>query len=134
MVRGISMVVALTAAAPLLALTIGASGSFAAASARPASGQPAAFAQCKACHSVERGGKSRIGPNLFGVVGAAAGAKPGYAYSPAMAASGMRWDRANLDAYLSDPRGFLPGTKMMAPGIKDAKKRKAVVDYLATLK
>lgn len=93
-----------------------------------------AFAQCKACHSVNKTGASGVGPNLFGTVGAPAGAKPGYAYSPAMKMSKIRWDRAKLDAYLANPKGVVPGTKMAIPGVTDAEKRKQIIDYLATLK
>lgn len=95
---------------------------------------PASFAMCKACHSVGRGGPTLVGPNLFGIAGAAAAARPGYAYSPAMKAAKLRWDRARLDAYLADPRAVVPGTKMVMPGIKDPAKRKEIIDYLATLK
>ncbi|QDX28367.1 c-type cytochrome [Sphingomonas suaedae] len=116
--------------APLVGLAAhAATGSPAPAATQP----PAAFAQCKACHSVDPGGKSGIGPNLFAVGGKIAGTKPGYAYSPAMKASRKRWDRANLDAYLANPKGLVPGTKMMTPGVSDAKKRKELVDYLMAL-
>ncbi len=95
---------------------------------------PVAFAQCKACHSVDAAGRSGVGPNLHGVGGTVAGTKPGYVYSPAMKASRKRWDRAGLDAYLGDPKGVVPGTKMMVPGVSDAGKRKQIVDYLLALK
>jgi cytochrome c len=95
---------------------------------------PTSFAQCKACHSVAKGGPAGVGPNLFGILGAPAGARASYAYSPAMKASKIRWDRAKLDAYLTDPKVVVPGTKMAIPGVKDAAKRKEILDYLATLK
>lgn len=133
MARSKAPITALTFAMPLLALAAGASGSFA-ANPRGAPTPPPGFAQCKACHTVERGGRSGAGPNLFGVMDTPAGAKAGYAYSPAMKGANIRWNRANLDAFLGDPRGFMPGTRMMAPGTKDANKRKAIIDYLATLK
>ena len=116
--------------AAVLLATQGARGAMPAAEALP----PASFAQCKACHSVSKGGPSSVGPNLFGVLGAPAGGKPGYAYSPAMKGSKIRWDRAKLDAYLADPKTLVPGTKMAIPGVKDAAKRKEIVDYLTTLK
>ncbi len=125
-------------AAALAVLTIGTGLGRRAAAAPPlplqAAAPPPAFAPCKACHSVAKGGPALVGPNLFGVLGAAAGAKPGYAYSPAMKAAKLRWDRARLDAYLANPKAVVPGTKMAIPGIKDAAARKAVIDYLATLK
>lgn len=95
---------------------------------------PASFAQCKACHSIDKGGPALVGPNLFGVVDAPGGARPGYAYSPAMKAAHVRWDRGKLDAYLADPGALVPGTRMAVPGIKDPAKRREIIDYLATLK
>jgi cytochrome c len=95
---------------------------------------PPSFAMCKACHTVTKGGAAGVGPNLSGVVGSAAAAKPGYAYSAAMKASKLRWTRANLDVYLSGPAAKVPGTKMGIPGVKDAAQRKAIIDYLETLK
>ncbi len=93
-----------------------------------------AFATCKACHNVLKGGPNGVGPNLFGVVGAAAGTRPGFAYSPAMRAANIRWTRARLGAYLEDPNAVVPGTKMMFPGIGDAAKRDEIISYLEKLK
>lgn len=134
MLRIKSAIVASAIMAPLLGLAAHAAGGSPAIANAPITAQPpAAFAQCKACHSVDPAGKSGVGPNLFAVGGKIAGTKPGYAYSPAMKASRKRWDRANLDAYLANPRGLVPGTKMMTPGVSDAKKRKELVDYLLAL-
>lgn len=94
--------------------------------------KPAEFAQCSACHSTEKG-KNGIGPSLAGVYGDKAGAVPGYDFSDAMKASGLTWNAANLDRFLTDPRGVVPGTKMTFPGLKDAAKRKAVIDYLKAI-
>ncbi len=94
---------------------------------------PPAFAQCKACHSVDPNGKSGVGPNLYGVAGKAAGARPGYSYSPAMKSARKRWDRATLDAFIKDPKVVVPGTKMPALGVEDAQRRKQIVDYLLAL-
>ena len=101
------------------------------ADAAPAA-PPAAFGQCKVCHSVEKGDHG-IGPSLAGIFGTKAGDIPGYQFSDAMKSSGLTWNAANLDKFLENPRGVVPGTKMAFPGIKDAAKRKAVVDYLKTL-
>jgi cytochrome c len=100
----------------------------------PAVAPPAAFATCSACHSTAKGAPNGVGPNLFGVVGAASGTRLGYAYSPAMKGSKIRWTRAKLDAYLADPKSVVPGTKMMIPGVKDAAKRNDIINYLETLK
>lgn len=93
---------------------------------------PAGFSQCKVCHSVEKGDHG-IGPSLAGVYGTKAGDIPGYQFSEAMKNSGQTWNAANLDKFLENPRAVVPGTKMAFVGIKDAAKRKAVVDYLKTL-
>lgn len=129
---------AATTGAALLLIVASAHGADrTAASAAPkpqAVAPPPAFATCNACHSVAKGGPNGVGPNLFGVVGRAAGTKPGYVYSPAMKGSNIRWARAKLDAYLADPKAVVPGTKMMIPGIKDAAKRSDIISYLETLK
>ncbi|WP_109807270.1 c-type cytochrome [Sphingosinithalassobacter portus] len=95
---------------------------------------PASFAMCKACHTTAHGGAASVGPNLFGIVGAQAGARTGYSYSDAMKNAGFRWTRANLDAFLANPAGKVPGTRMMLPGMSDAAQRAAIIDYLTTLK
>ena len=91
--------------------------------------EPAAFAVCKACHSVEPG-KNGIGPSLAGIYGDKAATVPGYDFSDAMKSSGLTWNQATLDRYLTDPRGVVPGTKMGFGGLADAAKRQAIIDYL----
>jgi cytochrome c len=75
-----------------------------------------------------------VGPNLWGVVGAKAAAKPGYAFSPAMKASGLVWDAATLDAFLARPVAKVPGNKMTFGGMPNAQARRDMIAYLATLK
>ena len=94
--------------------------------------KPAEFAQCQACHTTEAG-KNGIGPTLAHVYGRKAGSVAGYDYSAPMKSSGMSWSQGNLDRFLTDPQGVVPGTKMTFPGIKDAAKRKAVIAYLKSL-
>jgi len=84
---------------------------------------------CQVCHTVEAG-KNKIGPSLAGIVGRKAGSAPGYSYSDANKNSGVTWDEANLDTYLTDPRKFVPGTKMLFVGIKNPDDRKALIAYL----
>lgn len=91
--------------------------------------EPAAFAVCKACHSMEPG-KNGIGPSLAGIWGEKAGAVPGFDFSDSMKSSGLTWNQATLDKYLTDPRGVVPGTKMTFGGVKDAAKRQAIIDYI----
>lgn len=95
--------------------------------------KPAAFGQCAACHSVEPG-MNGLGPSLAGVVGRKAGTLAGFTYSEAMKASGKAWDEATLDAFLTSPMANVPGTRMTYQGQSDPAKRKAVIDYLKTLK
>ena len=96
--------------------------------------RPAAFAMCQTCHTTGRGEPHRVGPNLFGVVGAKAGSKPGYNYSDALKESGIAWSRDRLAAFIAAPRAVVPGTKMVIAGPKDAAKRQEIVDYLASLR
>lgn len=93
---------------------------------------PVAFAQCRSCHSTEAG-KNGIGPSLHGVVGHKAASVAGFNYSPALKGSGIVWDRASLDEWLSGPIKMVPGTRMVI-ALPNAEARKSVIDYLETLK
>jgi cytochrome c len=84
---------------------------------------------CAVCHTLEAG-KNKIGPTLAGVVDRKAGSVPGFAYSTANKNSGDTWDEQTLDIYLTDPKKFMPGTKMVFPGVKNPTDRKALVEYL----
>ena len=99
-----------------------------------ASGAPAAFAQCAACHSVAKDGPTMIGPNLWGAAGSKAASRPGFAYSAQLQAAGLTWDAATLDKWLTKPAALVPGTKMAFPGQPDASKRQAIIAYLETLR
>lgn len=92
----------------------------------------AVFARCAACHRVDPTATGGMGPNLAGVHGRRAGTLPGYAYSPAMKASGLKWDDATLSRYLAAPTKVVPGTKMMAPPVGDPQDRANVIAYLKT--
>ena len=88
---------------------------------------------CAVCHSTEAG-VDKLGPSLAGVVGRPAASLKEYPYSDAMQHAGVTWTKLVLDKYLADPQAMVKGTKMLFAGIKNAKDRKALIDYLATLK
>jgi cytochrome c len=91
------------------------------------------FQRCYACHSVVPSETSLPGPNLRGIIGRRAGTQPGFRYSPAMVEAGARglvWSRKTLDAYVTDPPAFLPGTEMVIPGLRDPQERADLIDYL----
>ncbi len=94
-----------------------------------------AFGDCGACHTARAGDPSRIGPNLFGVIGRPAGIVEDFAYSVALREADVVWDETTLDAFLTDPQGFLPGNRMALPGgVPDPERRAALIAYLKTLK
>lgn len=115
------------------ALILSASANLAYAAGDPAKGEKV-FKKCKACHTADSGGKNKIGPNLFGIVGQAAAQTESYKYSSAMKDSGLTWDVATLDEYLKKPRALVKKTKMSFPGLKKEKDRNNVIAYLETLK
>jgi len=84
---------------------------------------------CAICHTVEAG-KNKIGPSLAGILGRKAGSVPGYSYTDANKNSGVTWDEHNLDTYLTDPKKFIPGTKMLFTGLKNEGERSALIAYL----
>ena len=92
------------------------------------------FQRCYACHSVEDGENTLQGPNLLGVLGRRAGTAPGFEYSPAMiearAKRRLVWTRKTLDAFLADPKLFIPGTSMSMPPLRDPADRRDLIDYL----
>lgn len=93
---------------------------------------PAEFAICRSCHSPEKG-RNGVGPSLFAIVGSKAGDVPGYAFSPALKASGIVWTRETLDTWLQGPMKMVPGTKMVI-AVPDPARRKVIIDYLEALK
>jgi cytochrome c len=90
---------------------------------------------CAACHDLtkQRGEFNRQGPSLWGVVGRAKAAIQDYAYSDALKQHGGRWTYAELNNFVADPRGFVPGTMMRFRGIIERKRRAALIAYLRTL-
>ncbi len=102
-------------------------------SAAPAKGQPPlAFVQCGTCHQTKPG-QNGIGPSLAGVYGAKAGHVGDFAYSAPMRASGLIWDEATLDKFITNPRAQVPGTRMSYAGLRDEGQRAEIIAYLKTL-
>ena len=77
------------------------------------------FKQCQVCHSIGPGAKNKIGPELNGLDGRKAGVVPNFNYSDANKNSSVVWNEANFKEYAKYPRAFVPGTKMIFPGLKD---------------
>lgn len=112
---------ALAAAAMLIGGTAWADGN-------PAKGKRV-FNKCKACHSLKEG-KNKIGPSLAGILGRKAGSVDGFKYSKAMKGSGIVWTEETLEDYLKNPKKYVPGTKMLFPGLKKEADRENVIAYL----
>jgi len=92
-----------------------------------------AFKKCKACHTTDKGGANRVGPNLWDVVGRAKAGAEGFSYSGALKGLGGEWTYRDLDHFIADPKGFAKGTKMSFAGTKKAQDRAAVLQYLRSL-
>lgn len=103
-----------------------------------AAGDPAAgakvFNKCMACHKVGPGAKSGVGPELNGLDGRKAGTLAGYTYSDAMKNSGVTWDQASFDKYITAPQKDIPGVKMPFAGLPNSADRDNLWAYLAQYK
>jgi len=85
------------------------------------------YGRCLACHAIEY---DRVGPRHCGLFGRRAGSVPEFPYSAAMRQAGIVWSRETLNAFLSDPPGFVPGTFMTYAGIPDPRERSQLIAWL----
>jgi cytochrome c len=86
--------------------------------------------RCVVCHSIESGGTQRVGPPLYGIVGAPKAREPWYGYSLALKTAGGTWTETDLDAFLTSPSKFLPGTSKTFLGVSDPKERAQIIAAL----
>jgi len=93
----------------------------------------AAAKQCAACHTFEKGGPNRVGPNLYGIVDRAKASHEGFNYSAAMKAKGGTWTFDDLDHFIANPKSYVPGTSMGYAGLSRGGQRADLINYLHTL-
>jgi cytochrome c len=104
------------------------------ASAQDAAAGKKVFAKyCSPCHNIGAGAKNKVGPELNGVIGRKVGSVEGFAYSDALKASGITWDAASLNEWVTNPKAKVAGTKMLFAGIKDETERDDLVAYLSSV-
>ena len=89
--------------------------------------------RCKACHTLDKGGANRLGPNLWMVVGRKQAAVKGFNFSPAFRKLAGAWSLAELDAFLANPRKYAPGNRMAFAGAKSERQRHQLLSYLTSL-
>jgi cytochrome c len=117
-------------AGAVVALIVGLSTNASAQSGDATRGQRVFNLQCRACHTLEKGGAQTAGPNLHGVFGRKAGTAEGFQFSEAMIKSGIVWDDTTMAEYNRDPKGKVPGTKMVFNGVKQAGQLADLVAFL----
>jgi len=88
------------------------------------------YKKCKACHTIDSGGKDGVGPHLWNIVGRPIGGVAGFGYSNGMKTKGGVWGYAELDAFMTKPKKYIPKTKMAFNGLKKEADRAAVIEYL----
>lgn len=126
--------------AALVMVGLAAAPALAQDSAALAAGDPTkgaqVFKKCLACHSVDPGAPSKVGPNLHDVVGRTTGTYPGFKFSDVLVqagASGHVWTPEEIATFVENPKALFPGTKMTFAGLKKPEERADVVAYLVSL-
>ena len=119
----------------LLAQATAPVGAAAAPAGNATAGHETFLRDCRICHTTDKGGPERFGPNLFGIVGRQAGSEPNFAYSDAFKKTATwKWDPALMGGWISNPGALIPGNAMAVfQGVAD-KDRDNIIAYLATLK
>ena len=102
------------------------------ASANMENGKKAAK-KCASCHTFNKGGKNKIGPNLWNVVGGKQAGGAGFSYSSALKGLGGEWSYEDLNKFLYKPKDYVKGTKMTYAGLKSAQARADLIAYLRSL-
>lgn len=88
------------------------------------------FGQCRACHQVGENAKNGVGPHLNGLFQRKTGEVAGYSYSEANKKASAEWTEEFFAKYIADPRGVIPGTKMVYGGLKNEKQVKDLIAFL----
>lgn len=88
------------------------------------------FIQCQACHTLGEGQSDETGPNLWGLVGRAAGGRDEFSYSDALVQAEFVWTAEKLDQFLTNPAAYVPGTTMVFAGIQAEQMRRDLLAYI----
>jgi cytochrome c len=89
--------------------------------------------KCAACHTFNKGGRNLVGPNLWGIIGRPRASEAGFNYSAAMKSKGGNWTIEELNQFINNPRGTVPGTNMTFGGIQRPSERADLIAYLNSL-
>jgi cytochrome c len=104
------------------------------AAANVQAGQQLAQRQCASCHSFNEGGRSGVGPNLYGIIGAKHAHAAGFNYSAAIRAMADKpWTYEEMNAWIANPRAYAPGNKMTYAGLASASGRADLIAYLRSI-